>query len=63
MATQLTGPLMPVKRDNTKSERARKITDDERKDCVYFKLRHARADKRFHGIRAKKIKDAAEALK
>ena len=54
---------MPVKRDNTRSEGPRKITDDERKDCVYFKLRHARSDKRFHGLRAKKVKEAAEALK
>ena len=54
---------MPVKRDTTHSEKARVITKAEIKDCAYFKLRHARANKRFHGLRAKKVREAAEALK
>jgi len=60
MATQLTGPLMPVV-SLPRKEKARAITDDERKYSAFVALRQARAHARLAGRRAKKAKEAEEA--
>lgn len=58
MATQLSGPLMPITQRVVR-EKARVITDDEKRFDPYFSLRQARANKRLQGFRAKKAKQAA----
>jgi len=60
MATQLTGPLMPVVTVPQK-EKARAITDAERKYSAFVALRQARAHARLAGRRAKKAREAEEA--
>jgi len=60
MATQLTGPLMPVVSMPMK-EKARVISDAERKYSAFVALRQARAHARLAGRRAKKAKEAEEA--
>merc|ERR1711893_559965 len=62
MATQLSGPVMPVTAIPRK-EQARAITDEERKFSAFTTLRQARANKRLAGKRAKKAQDAANELK
>jgi large subunit ribosomal protein L13e len=59
LATQLTGPLMPIVAVPRK-EKARVITDDERKYSAFVALRQARAHKRLAGRRAKKAKEGTE---
>ncbi|KAK2530173.1 Rpl13 [Columba guinea] len=59
MATQLTGPVMPIK-NVFKREKARVISEDEKKFKAFVSLRMARANARLFGIRAKRAKEAAE---
>ena len=56
MATQLTTPLMPI-RAVFKKEKARAISDAERKYSAFVALRQARAHARLAGKRAKKAKE------
>uniref|UniRef100_UPI0037545E06 ribosomal protein L13e n=1 Tax=Salmonella sp. s51933 TaxID=3160127 RepID=UPI0037545E06 len=49
----ITPMTMPIK--------ARQITEDERNASVFTTMRFARANKRLIGIRAKRVKDKAEA--
>ncbi|XP_062868819.1 large ribosomal subunit protein eL13 [Trichomycterus rosablanca] len=60
MATQLTGPVMPIKKVHRK-EKARVISEDEKKFKAFASLRMARSNARLFGIRAKRAKEAAEA--
>ena len=58
LATQLTGPIMPI-RNVCKKEKARVITEE--KDFKAFASLHmARANAQLFGIRAKRAKEAAE---
>uniref|UniRef100_A0A8C5R4V3 60S ribosomal protein L13 n=1 Tax=Leptobrachium leishanense TaxID=445787 RepID=A0A8C5R4V3_9ANUR len=59
MATQLTGPIMPI-RSVFKKEKARVITEDEKNFKAFASLRMARANARLFGLRAKRAKEAAE---
>lgn len=59
MAQQITGPVMPITH-GAKVEKARAITEDDRKFSPYAVLRTARTTARLHGIRAKRAKEAAE---
>uniref|UniRef100_G3PT54 60S ribosomal protein L13 n=1 Tax=Gasterosteus aculeatus aculeatus TaxID=481459 RepID=G3PT54_GASAC len=59
MATQLTGPVMPIK-TVYKKEKARVISEDEKNFKAFASLRMARAHARLFGIRAKRAKDAAD---
>ncbi|XP_071498587.1 large ribosomal subunit protein eL13-like [Diadema antillarum] len=56
LATQLAGPVMPIKK-TVRREKARAITDEERKHSVYQALRMARSNQKLHGIRAKRAKE------
>ena len=62
MATQLTGPVMPVT-TIARKEKARAVTDDDRKFSAFIALRTARANAKLAGKRAKKAQDAANELK
>merc|ERR1711976_984199 len=57
MATQLTGEVMPIVQLQ-KREKARKITDDEKKYSAFTAMRQARANARLFGIREKKAREA-----
>lgn len=57
LATQLKGKLLPLV-DVKKPEKARAITEEERKVKCYDRLRQARAHQRLAGKRAKKAKEA-----
>ena len=59
MATQLKGPVLPIKRQVLRYK-ARAITDDERKYSVYDAMRVARADAKLVGVREKRAKQKAE---
>lgn len=59
MATQLGGPVMPI-RTVHKKEKAHVITDDEKNFKAFASLRMARSNARLFGIRAKRAKEAAE---
>ncbi|KAH1167472.1 hypothetical protein KIL84_002955 [Mauremys mutica] len=59
MATQLSGPVMPI-RNVYKKEKARVISEDEKNFKAFASLRMARANARLFGIRAKRAKEAAE---
>ncbi|XP_014670713.1 PREDICTED: 60S ribosomal protein L13-like [Priapulus caudatus] len=59
MATQLKGVVLPVK-NVVKPEKARVITDEDRKFSAFTALRQARAHRRLFGIRAKRTKEAKE---
>jgi len=59
MATQLEGVVMPP-RAVVPREKARKVTDEERKFSAYTALRQARAHKKLLGARQKKAAEAAE---
>ena len=61
MATQLRTPL-PI-RQRIKKEKARKITDAERKFSSFSMLRKVRVDANLWGVREKKAKEKAEAEK
>nr|CAB3265696.1 60S ribosomal protein L13-like [Phallusia mammillata] len=60
MAVQYEGDVMPIKA-TFKSEKARAITDEERKHSVFQSLRMARSNAKLFGIRAKRKKEAEEA--
>ncbi|KAK0175167.1 hypothetical protein PV327_008941 [Microctonus hyperodae] len=60
VATQLKGDIMPIKQKAFVKAKARVITEEEKKFSAYVALRKARADARLVGIRAKRVKDAAE---
>ncbi|XP_006892815.1 PREDICTED: 60S ribosomal protein L13-like [Elephantulus edwardii] len=59
LATQLTGPVMPI-RNVYKKEKARVITQEEKDFKAFASLRMACAHARLFGIRAKRAKEAAE---
>merc|ERR1712179_139874 len=59
MATQLSGPVMAISQRVTK-DKARAITDDEKRFDPYFCLRQARANKRLQGYREKKAREKAQ---
>ncbi|KAL7741902.1 hypothetical protein ACLKA6_012116 [Drosophila palustris] len=59
LATQLQGPVMPLKKEKPVVE-FREVTKDEKKFKAFATLRKARTDARLVGIRAKKAKEAAE---
>ena len=59
VATQLKTEVMPIK-TLWPTYKARKVTDEEKNFKAFNTLRVARADARLVGIRAKRIKDAAE---
>ncbi|XP_054947690.1 60S ribosomal protein L13-like [Physeter macrocephalus] len=59
LATQLTGPVMPI-RNIYKKEKARVITEEEKNFKAFASLRMAHANARLFGIWAKRAKEAAE---
>ncbi|XP_002739297.1 large ribosomal subunit protein eL13-like [Saccoglossus kowalevskii] len=59
MAKQLSGPVMPITRVY-KKDKARAITDEEKKHSVFQAMCVARSHARLFGIRAKRAKEAAE---
>ncbi|XP_072278722.1 large ribosomal subunit protein eL13 [Pyxicephalus adspersus] len=59
MATQLKGPVMPI-RQTFKKEKSRVISEEEKNFKAFASLRMARANARLFGIRAKRAKEAAE---
>ncbi|KAL1768886.1 60S ribosomal protein L13 [Sigmodon hispidus] len=59
LATQLTGPVMPIQ-NVYKKEKARVITEEEKNFKAFASLRMAQANARLFGIRAKRAKEAAE---
>lgn len=59
LATQLKTKVMPIRQPKVHLK-ARVITEEERKFSAYAALRKARADQRLVGIRAKRLKEAAE---
>nr|QBH73304.1 putative cold induced protein [Brunneria borealis] len=59
VATQLKTAVMPIKQPAVKPK-SRKVTEEERKFNAFATLRKARTDARLVGIRAKRLKDAAE---
>ncbi|KAF2897651.1 hypothetical protein ILUMI_08518 [Ignelater luminosus] len=61
LATQLKGEILPIKQMKVKT-RARVPTEEEKKFDAFATLRKARADARLIGIRAKRQKEAAEAI-
>ena len=63
LATQHTGKeVLPIKQV-TKKEKARAITEEEKKYSAFVALRQARAHARLAGKRAKKAKEAEESNK
>jgi len=60
LATQMRGTVMPDLRVRPRREKARAITEEERKFDAYRHVRRARADKRQRGVREKKARDAAD---
>merc|ERR1711976_465240 len=62
MATQLKGPVMPVS-SIVRKDKARAVTDDDKKFSAFIALRTARANAKLAGKRAKKAQDAANELK
>lgn len=60
LTTQVKGEIMPVRHQAPAKAKARVISEEERKFSAYVTLRKARADARLVGIRAKRVKDAAE---
>lgn len=59
MASQLKGPVLPIKQ-YPKKEKARVPTEEEKSLGVFESLRKARADARLVGIRQKRAKEAVE---
>merc|ERR1711894_755595 len=59
VATQLTGPLMPIKQQYSDTT-ARKITDEEKKQSAFQTMRMYRANQKLVGVREKRAKEAAE---
>ncbi|KAH8329240.1 hypothetical protein KR074_006026 [Drosophila pseudoananassae] len=60
LATQLKGPIMPIKNEQPAVVEFRDVTKDEKKFQAFATLRKARTDARLVGIRAKRAKEAAE---
>merc|ERR1711881_303115 len=60
MAVQVSGTVMPIK-DTWAPDKARAITDEEKKHCVYQAIRKARSNAKLWGIRAKRKKEKEEA--
>ena len=54
LATQLKGPVLPIKQPKSIMKR-RPISEDEKKSSVFQALRVARANQRLAGVRAKKV--------
>ncbi|KAM7171748.1 large ribosomal subunit protein eL13 [Macrochelys suwanniensis] len=59
MATQLSGPVMPIS-NVYKKEKAHVISEDEKNFKAFARLRRARANARLFGIHAKRAKETAE---
>ncbi|VDP15170.1 unnamed protein product [Onchocerca flexuosa] len=59
LATQLRGVVLPIKQV-VRREKAREVTEEEKKFKVYCHLRRLRADKRLKGTRDKKAREVAE---
>merc|ERR1712071_523856 len=59
LAQQITSTVMPIK-TIVKKEKARVITEEDKKFSPYAVLRTARTTARLDGIRAKRAKEAAE---
>lgn len=59
VATQLVGEVLPIRQSSIRTK-ARVPTEEEKNFEAYVALRKARADARLVGIRAKRVKDAAE---
>merc|ERR1712055_463998 len=59
MATQLSGEVMPITQIQ-KKEKARKITDEDKKFNAFQVLHQARATARLFGIRQKRAREKAE---
>jgi len=59
LAKQLKGELLPIKQKFRK-EKARVITEEEKKFSAFVALRQARAHARLFGIREKRAKEAAD---
>jgi len=62
LATQLKTDVLPV-RQRIKKDKARKITDAEKKFKAFSMLRKVRVDANLWGVREKKAKERAEAEK
>ncbi|CAK8696070.1 large ribosomal subunit protein eL13-like [Clavelina lepadiformis] len=60
MATQFEGDILPIK-DTFKPEKARAISEEERKHSVFQAQRMARSNAKLFGIRAKRKREAEEA--
>lgn len=59
VVTQLLGEVLPIRQPSIRTK-ARVPTEEEKKFEAYVTIRKARADARLVGIRAKRVKDAAE---
>nr|AAX48845.1 L13 [Suberites domuncula] len=59
MATQLSGTILPIRRQVMR-QKARAVTADEKKYSVFETMRVARIDKKLIGIREKRAKQKAE---
>nr|QBH73305.1 putative cold induced protein [Carausius morosus] len=59
VAVQLKTPVMAIKQPTIKPK-ARAVTEEDKKFSAFTALRKARADARLVGIRAKRIREAAE---
>nr|CAH7753537.1 unnamed protein product [Callosobruchus chinensis] len=59
VATQLKGEILPIRQASIRTK-ARVPTEEEKKFEAYVTLRKARADARLVGIRAKRVKEAAD---
>ena len=62
MAAQLKGELMPIRQQFVK-EKARAVTEDEKKYSVFETMRVARADAKLVGVREKRAKQKEEEAK
>merc|ERR1712243_298045 len=60
MATQLTGPIMPIDPKMFKDEEPRAITEREKKFSPYMALSQARANQKLQGYREKKAREKAQ---
>jgi large subunit ribosomal protein L13e len=59
VVTQFKGEVLPIRNPEPVIE-YRPITEDEKKFQAYKTLRKVRRDAALHGLRAKKLKEAAE---
>lgn len=59
VASQLKGPVLPIKKQWPKPK-ARVLSEDDRKFSAFQTLRVARANARLVGVREKRAKQAAE---